>query len=87
MNSIPVDEPVDRYWIFKYFAEIMVPETTARWQTIGACHPGGQYFSYRTANTQRNKHVIITQKRGFDAVITCLLRYVFAEQSHVSLVM
>ena len=28
--------------------------------------------------TQRNKHVIITSKRRFDAIITCLLRFVFA---------
>ena len=30
------------------------------------------------ANTQRNKHVIITSKRRFDVIITCLLRCVFA---------
>ena len=30
------------------------------------------------ANTQRNKHVIITSKRRFDVLITCLLRGVFA---------
>ena len=28
-------------------------------------------------NTQRNKHVIITSKRRFDVIITCLLRFVF----------
>ena len=30
-----------------------------------------------TANTQRNKYVIITQKRDFDVLIPCLLRFVF----------
>ena len=30
------------------------------------------------ANTQRNRHVIITSKRRFDVIITCLLRCVFA---------
>ena len=29
------------------------------------------------ANTHRNKHVIITSKRRFDVMITCLLRFVF----------
>ena len=31
-----------------------------------------------SANTQRNKHVIITPKRRFGVIITCLLRFVFA---------
>ena len=31
-----------------------------------------------SANTRRNKHVIITSKRCFDVIITCLLRFVFA---------
>ena len=31
-------------------------------------------------HTQRNKHVIITSKRHFDVIITCLLRCVFAEK-------
>ena len=30
------------------------------------------------ANTQRNKHVIITSKQRFDVIISCLLRCVFA---------
>ena len=29
------------------------------------------------SNTQRNKHIIITSKRRFDVIITCLLRCVF----------
>ena len=29
------------------------------------------------ANTQRNKYVIITSKRRFDVIITCLLRFLF----------
>ena len=40
------------------------------------------YFSTHPANTQRNKHVIITSKRRFDVIITCLLRCVFAGQYH-----
>ena len=28
------------------------------------------------ANTERNKHIIITSKRRFDVIITCLLRSV-----------
>ena len=32
-------------------------------------------------NTQRNKHVIITSKHRFDAIITCLLRCLFARHS------
>ena len=34
-------------------------------------------FSMFSANTERNKHVIITSKRSFDVMITYLLRYVF----------
>ena len=34
-----------------------------------------------SANTQRNKHVIITSKRCFDVIITCLLRCVFARMA------
>ena len=39
------------------------------------------YYNWmsRTQQTiQRNKHVIITSKRRFDVIITCLLRYVLA---------
>ena len=36
-------------------------------------------FGWVPANTQRSKHVIITSKRCFDVMITCLLRCVFAE--------
>ena len=28
--------------------------------------------------TQRNEYIIITSKRRFDVIITCLLRFVFA---------
>ena len=39
-------------------------------------------FSYMSrqlpANTKRNKHVIITSKRSFDVIITCLSCCVFA---------
>ena len=38
-------------------------------------------FIYHRANTQCNKHVIITSKRRFDVILTCLLRYVFAGQT------
>ena len=31
------------------------------------------------ANTQRDTHVIITSKRRFDVINTCILRFVFAE--------
>ena len=34
------------------------------------------------AKTQRNKYVIITSKRRFDVIITCLLRCVFAGLVH-----
>ena len=33
--------------------------------------------TYYPANTKRNEHVIITSKRCFDGMITCLLRWVF----------
>ena len=37
------------------------------------------------ANTQRNKHVIITSKRCFDVLISCLLRVFAGNQSSSSL--
>ena len=36
------------------------------------------------ANTKRNKHVIITSKRRFDVIITCLLRCVFAGHHYMA---
>ena len=40
--------------------------------------PGDSMSALLLANTQRNKQVIITSKRRFDVIITCLLRFVFA---------
>ena len=34
-------------------------------------------YDLMPANTQRNEYVIITQKRRFDVLIPCLLRFVF----------
>ena len=39
---------------------------------------GPDIMNIITANTQSNKHVIITSKQHFDVIITCLLRCVFA---------
>ena len=36
------------------------------------------------ANTKCTEHVIVTTKRCFDVIITCLLRYVFAVMSPIS---
>ena len=36
------------------------------------------------ANTKRKKHVIITSKRGFDVIITCLLRCEFVGMTVIS---
>ena len=41
-------------------------------------------FHNISANTQRNKHVIIPSKRRFDVIITRLLRCVFAGTTHVT---
>ena len=38
--------------------------------------------SYDPADTKRYKHVIITSKRRFDIIITCLLRYLVFTGSH-----
>ena len=38
-----------------------------------------KYMTY-TANTQRNKHVVMKSKRRFDVIITCLLHFAFEEQ-------
>ena len=41
----------------------------------GACESSGAGYQ---ANTQRNKHVIVTSKRRFHVIISCLLHFVFA---------
>ena len=45
---------------------------------------GQNCYDDNPANTQSNKHVIITSKRRFDVIITCLLRCVFAGNSRLT---
>ena len=45
---------------------------------LEAMSPSYSTESPAPANTQRNKHVIITSKRRFGVIITCLLRCVFS---------
>ena len=51
---------------------------------LGLTDEPGKLHAYRTspreypANTQRNKHVMITSKLRFDVIITCLLCFVLA---------
>ena len=45
---------------------------------IGACHSVTIARATNMQTQKRNKHVIITSKRRFDVIITCLLRCVFA---------
>ena len=53
------------------------------WQTTAAAASLAVYTQITThpANTKRNKYVIITPKRRFGVIITCLLRCVFAGEA------
>ena len=72
----PVDI-LERIYCKKLFESIVLNINVALYFAYVSMDP---YGHYRTANQQRNKHIIITTTRRFDVVSTCLLRCWFAGQ-------
>ena len=54
---------------------IVIPFVITSWH-------GNAFLTLCPANTQRNKHLVITSKRCFDVIITCLLRFMFVGSTH-----